>query len=295
MVKEFEAAALKGKPGEIIGPVKTQFGIHVIKIEGRDMREIKVADILMSIKTSGQTRDAAFQRAQDFAYVAKDGKFEKDAESFGLTVQETPEFQKGPMVPGLGYFESINKFAFKKDLGDISEVYQVNNGYAVAKITDVKKEGVRPFDEVKQSMQPRVIYKKKIAKLKELAGQKRGAIGDKGDLRALSAADPKIKVDTTGTFTYGGAVSGIGRDYAFNGTAKTQEVGGVSQPIEGARGVYLLKVTSRSAIDTASLSVQRTVLAAQLLQEKKQRALSSWLEKMKENSKIEDNRDLFFR
>lgn len=295
MVKEFEDAALKGKTGDIIGPVKTQFGIHVIKIEGRDTRELKVADILMSIKTSGQTRDAAFQRAQDFAYVAKDGKFEKDAESFSLPVQETPEFQKGPMVPGLGYFEAINKFAFKKDLGDISEVYQVNGGYVVAKIEEVKKEGVRPFDEVKQGLQSRVLYKKKIAKLKELALQKRGSIGDNGDLRTLAAADPRIKVDTTGAFTYGGAVPGIGRDFAFNGAAKTSDIGKVSQPIEGARGVYLLKVTARPAIDNAALSLQRAVLSAQMLQEKKQRALSVWLDKMKETAKIEDNRDIFFR
>jgi parvulin-like peptidyl-prolyl isomerase len=295
MVKEFEDAALKGKTGDIIGPVKTQFGIHVIKIEGRDAREVKVADILMSVKTSGSTRDAAYQRAQDFAYVAKDGKLEKDAESFGLQVQETPEFQKGVMVPGLGYFDAINKFAFKKDLGDVSEVYQVNNGYIVAQISDVKKEGVRPFDDVKASLQSRVVYKKKIAKLKELASQKRGSIGDNGDLRALAAADPKVKVDTTGTFAYGGTIPGIGRDYAFSGAAKTLEVGKVSQPIEGTRGVYLVKVLSRPAVDNAAIAAQRPVLAAQMLQERKQRALTTWLEKMKETAKIEDNRDLFFR
>ena len=32
MVREFEAAAFSGKKGAIIGPVKTQFGYHIIKI-----------------------------------------------------------------------------------------------------------------------------------------------------------------------------------------------------------------------------------------------------------------------
>jgi len=32
MVKEFEDAAFKGKKGDIVGPVKTQFGYHLIKI-----------------------------------------------------------------------------------------------------------------------------------------------------------------------------------------------------------------------------------------------------------------------
>jgi peptidyl-prolyl cis-trans isomerase C len=32
MVKEFENAAFSGKKGQIVGPVKTQFGWHIIKI-----------------------------------------------------------------------------------------------------------------------------------------------------------------------------------------------------------------------------------------------------------------------
>ncbi len=32
MVKKFEDAAFNGKKGEIVGPVKTEFGYHLIKI-----------------------------------------------------------------------------------------------------------------------------------------------------------------------------------------------------------------------------------------------------------------------
>lgn len=32
MVKEFETAAFNGKKGEVVGPIKTQFGWHLIKI-----------------------------------------------------------------------------------------------------------------------------------------------------------------------------------------------------------------------------------------------------------------------
>jgi len=33
MVKEFEVAAFAAKKGQIIGPIKTQFGYHIIRIE----------------------------------------------------------------------------------------------------------------------------------------------------------------------------------------------------------------------------------------------------------------------
>ncbi len=294
MVKEFETAAMSGRSGQVIGPVKTQFGIHVIKVEGRDSRELKVATITVPLKASSRSRDEAFQRAQDFSYVAKKGNFESEAQSLGLQIQETPDFQKGTMVPGLGFFESINKFAFKNDVGDISDAYQVNNGYTVVKVVDVKKEGVRPFDEVKESLKPRVVRKKKIEQLLPAVQEKYSSLGESGDLNVL-ATDPNISVQTTGEFSLGGFIPTIGREYAVTGAVKKGEIGKNLSPVESQRGYYIIKILNRSAIDTAALNVQKSMLSAQLLQEKKQRVLTQWLEKLKESADIEDNRELFYR
>jgi parvulin-like peptidyl-prolyl isomerase len=295
MVKPFEDVALKGKPGQILGPVKTQFGIHIIKIEGRDSREVKIADIALPIKTSSQTKDDIFQRAQDFAYVAKEGKFEKDAEGFGLQVRETPAFPKGGMIPGIGLNESISKFAFEKDLGDISEAYQVNGGVAVFKISEVKKEGVRPFDEVKNSLQPRVMQKKKMAMVKGVVEKDRASLSDSADLSLLTSSDPRISVQLTGEFSPMGAIPTIGRDNAFLGVAMTLPVQKISRAVEGERGYYLIKLLSKTPFDSAGFNAQKNILAAQMLQEKKQRVVNNWLEKLKAKADIEDLRDTFYR
>ena len=35
MVPEFEKACFEGKTGDVVGPVKTEFGYHIIKITGQ--------------------------------------------------------------------------------------------------------------------------------------------------------------------------------------------------------------------------------------------------------------------
>ncbi|HTR81704.1 MAG TPA: peptidylprolyl isomerase [Bacteroidota bacterium] len=295
MVKPFEDVALKGKPGQILGPVKTQFGIHIIKIEGRDDREVKIADITLPIKATSQTKDDAFQRAQDFAYVAKDGKFEKDAESFNLQVKETPPFVKGPSIPGVGSNESVMKFAFDKDLGDISDAYEVVGGVAVFQISEVKKEGVRPFDEVKEFLRPRVLRMKKVKLMTEAMTKERSSMSDTLDLTSLAAADPRVMAQSTGDFSVNGAIPTIGRDDAFAGVAMTLPVGKVSQPVEGVRGCYFIKLLSKTPFDTSGFNAQKNILAAQMLQEKKQRIIADWLEKLREKADIQDYRDQFYR
>src|SRR5207245_5247253 len=73
MVKPFEDAAMKARPGQIVGPVRTPFGYHIIKVLARDSREVKISYIHMSINASSQTKSDIKQRAKEFSYLAKQG------------------------------------------------------------------------------------------------------------------------------------------------------------------------------------------------------------------------------
>lgn len=66
MVPEFEKAAFGAEIGKIIGPVKTNFGYHLIKVEGKsEAKETPYADVKESIKTN------LLQQKQNAVYNAK--------------------------------------------------------------------------------------------------------------------------------------------------------------------------------------------------------------------------------
>ncbi len=52
---EFEAAIWNANPGDLIGPVKTQFGYHVILVEGREVHPLGDADL-------ARARDTAYRQ-----------------------------------------------------------------------------------------------------------------------------------------------------------------------------------------------------------------------------------------
>ncbi len=295
MVKSFEEAAFKTRPGQVVGPVRTQFGYHIIKVIARDNREAKFTDIRISVKVSGQTRDDLNQQSQDFQYLAKHGDFVKEAQGQNYTVGETPAFQKNAVIPGIGLNNALNKFAFNGKVGSISEVISITNGNGVFMISDVKDAGVQPFDEVKTALESRVRREKKMEKVKALALQLRQSLKPGDSLAALAARNGQIIVQKSTPFTLSGTIPGVGRDLGFIGGISSLNGGETSKPIESSRGYYIIRLISKSSFDSTLYNAQKELLRAQLLRDERNRFFTEWLDQLKKSAEIVDNRDVFYR
>ena len=162
-----------------------------------------MASIVIPIEPCSQTRSEVFQRAQDYAYNAgESGDFAKEAESVGLEVKEAQIQEEGGVIPGLGVNEGATRWAFKSDVGDVSEPFAVTGGYAVFTVKEVRDEGVRPLAELEESVRPMAVRKKKIERSAVIANEARALLADGDSLTRLSSLRPDVRVQLTGQFTF---------------------------------------------------------------------------------------------
>ena len=293
MIKEFEEAAFNGKINQIQKPIKTTYGYHIIKVTGKTNKKYIVEKIINPIKESATTRDERYNAAKDFSYLADKNGFEKEANLVNYKILSTGYFTSdAPSIPGLGVNKRLLEFAFDNGVNSVSDVYKIQRGYVVAKISEVKEAGITPFDQIKDQIKPLAFKEIKMEKSKNLAEQLKAKLN--GNLKRINKLDPKITLKSTGRFNSESSIPGIGKNYAFIETALNADTSRIEGPIKSPSGYYLLKVNSKSPFDSTAFSTQSSTLRNNLLQQKKRIVVSQWLAELKEKADIVDNRYKFY-
>lgn len=296
MVKEFEEASYKGAVGVIQKPVKSTFGYHIIKVTGKSNEDYVVESIVNKIDVSATTVDKLFQDAQDFSYIANEKDFESEAKILNYDVVETPPFTEEALaIPGLGMGRAIVKWSFENSKGDVSDVFRVNAGYAVVMVSEEIKAGFKTFEEVKDVVQNGVIREKKFEKAIAVAKEIRTRLGDNGNKNIAREVYSQARVDSTIDYTTFGTVPAIGREYAFTNYSYTAELNKWSQPVKGTLGVYLIYVKYRTKFVDETFAFQKEAIRKEMLQQRKNSYFNTWLQSLKNEVTVEDNRYLFYR
>lgn len=294
MVKEFEDACFSGAVNQIQKPVKTSYGYHIIKVTDASNDKVVLEKLVNKIETSASTSDKIYNDANDFSYIANENGFDKEAKMLKYKVIESGAFtEEAGVIPGLGLNRSLIKFIFNGSIGDISEVYKVAAGYVVCTITSSEKAGFRPFEELKETIKSQVIREKKVEKAMKIAANLKKEIN--GNFNAAYNVYPQATVALGVTFTPGGTIPSLGREYGLLNYGVDGKVGVISDPVKGTRGAFIVKITNRTQFDENAYAVQRNIIRDNLIQFRKQRLISEWMQKIRKEADIEDNRYKFYR
>ncbi|HFB67948.1 MAG TPA: hypothetical protein ENJ66_03210, partial [Calditrichae bacterium] len=297
----FEKAAFSGKPGEIIGPVKTRFGLHIIKIVDRKkedgVEKVRASHILLRFNASASTVEDARDRADEFAQIAKESGFKVAADRLKYKIEKTPPFVKRNFIPGLGLMEGAVEWAFHAEKGEISDPFRAQTGYVVFEVAEIQPAGYRPFEEVKAICINRIKTEKRKQMARDYALKFADAVKSGTPFPQIAASDEQhiLVADTSGYFLFGAPIPKLGRSVDINAAAFALPLNQPSDLLEAQQGYFYIKVLDRTEFNEEEYAKQREVLRQRLLQQKQLRVFQAWYDALKASAEIEDYRYKFFR
>ena len=301
MVKPFEEAAFQASKNQIIGPVLSRFGYHIIHV--RDKRidkngdnEILASHILLKIDISPSTLSNLRRNATLFSYDAQDNGFNSAAKQYNLNISEVEKLSAdGLAVKGLGNLRSAVRFAFNNKVNTLSEILENDQYFALCILDSIIPEGIKTIDEVESQIIAKIKNEKtKIAtlekankllidissgekKLSELVKSEKGLDGFVKETKKLSQSLPSI-----------------GRSNYITGAISSAPIGKTIGPIETNQGYAILQVHKISDIDSAGFTAQKDQIQSNLFSKRQNQYFQAWISNLKDKAEIVDNRNFYF-
>lgn len=289
MVPEFENAVFEGKAGDI-KVVKSQFGVHVIKIEKQigSSKVAKLAYIEKALAPSSKTQAAAYKAASSFLNDVKGKDFSKYAKEKGLKLAVADKITATQgFAPGLDNPRKLIQDAYAADQGDVlPQIYTMASAYVIAHLTDVKPKGILTLDQVKKEIEPMVRNAVKAKMLKD----KFNSAG-KASLAQIASKVSRTVNPVQNIVFANPILPGIAQENKLVGSVFGSQPGKVSAPVDGERGVYVFSVDGfTNPAPIANMFKQKEGMLMSL----GQRSLQSAFQALQDNAKIKDNRVKFY-
>lgn len=162
MVPEFEKAVFSAKKGDILGPVETQYGWHIIKVDDIKPETIRPFDeVRPEIESEYVTQMAMREfgeKAEDFTNLVYEqaDSLEPAAKEFGLKIETASDITRnGPKDPALAKIfndhmvENLFSDESVKEKRNTSALEVGNNILVSARVTKYVPRHQKTFDEVK--------------------------------------------------------------------------------------------------------------------------------------------------
>ena len=149
LVPEFSNAVRSGKAGDIVGPIKTQFGYHIIYIQSKDPKNenvAKVSHILITPTISEASKQKVIKKVQDLKAEIESKKVawstveKQDKYKFGVK-ERFKKLVKSDAIPGIGKNDELMNQIFGLQLNGILERNDATGYYLITKTSEV------PFTE----------------------------------------------------------------------------------------------------------------------------------------------------
>lgn len=299
MVKPFEEAAFNAKKGEIVGPVKSRFGYHVIHVkdkkteDGKD--QINAAHILLTFDISAMTLDNLKEASTLFSYDAQDYGFSAAIDSHHVEPIVAKDIKEdASFLPTVGSLRSAVRFAFTDPVGTVSTVFETDRHFVVAVIDSAIEAGIAPLADVESDIIRILSTEKENSLAKEKAGEILIEATTVGAFTKVMNDQKEYEPITNDSKPLGRGFNSIGRSHFMIGALLNAKPGDLVGPIETPRGYAVVELLEVADFDSVSFATQKDKITSDLLTKKQNQFFQSWLSELKRNAEIIDNRKYYF-
>ena len=145
LVPEFANAVKNGKAGDIVGPIKTQFGYHIIYIQSKDPKNdnvAKVSHILITPTISEASKQKVIKKVQNLKAEIESKKVTWDnaekQDKYNFSVKERfKKLVKTDAIPGIGKNDELMNQIFALKIDGILERNDATGYYLIAKTSEI--------------------------------------------------------------------------------------------------------------------------------------------------------------
>ena len=145
LVPEFANAVKNGKAGDIVGPIKTQFGYHIIYIQSKDPKNenvAKISHILITPTISEASKQKVIKKIQDLKAEIESKKVTwstvEKQDKYNFSIKERfKKLVKTDAIPGIGINKELMDQIFALKVDGFLERNDATGYYLIAKTSEI--------------------------------------------------------------------------------------------------------------------------------------------------------------
>lgn len=227
--------------------VKTQYGSHVVLVSKATKPVLKkqVAILEKAAVASKDTYGSYYSQANTFAAIAGNSYegYAKAVDSLGVYSHKQNNVLESTSTYGsIDHAKELTRWVFDAKKGKVSGIITVDNRYFfVATVKEVRKDGFRNINEVAPMIENTLYTEKRNANKAQAVAAKVAGLNTIEEVANVLNVEVASRKDISFSPMGASAV-----EPAVLGAILKTEVGALSGVVEGNRGVYVFKLTSKN-------------------------------------------------
>ncbi len=272
-VPNFEKTAFSLKPGQLSGLVETEYGYHIILVEGKQPAHTESFDdvkpqLLAEARNEAGADD--LKKAVDAAHaeiIRNPAQAETIAKKYNLKVFKLDNFANGSPLPQVNTQAEVVNAIFGAAKGSTTDVIDVPNQgkQAFAVIDNIVPARNANYAEVQNDVLQRYTTAESD-RLAHQAAQQAANRARKGESLAAIAKEYGLSIKTAAPFTIDGAAEGIG-SASLLADAFKDNPGGIVGPVSAQSADFVCKVSQKIPADMSQFAKNKDAIVQNLTQQ----------------------------